>query len=137
MWRSNACLAPVQHRRKGSWADSQGQHSGFCRRRDSGNEKGLSPGDKARLDNYLDNIRELERRINIAINNAVEPESGVPFGIPQSKDVHFKLMFDLIALAFEGDITRSATMMLGVDITSANFPESGTTGAWHGNVPPQ
>jgi len=62
----------------------------------------------------------------------VEPESGVPFGIPQSKDVHFKLMFDLIALAFEGDITRSATMMLGVDITSANFPESGTTGAWHG-----
>jgi hypothetical protein len=95
-------------------------------------KRGLSPGDKARLDNYLDNIRELERRINIAINNAVEPESGVPFGIPQSKDVHFKLMFDLIALAFEGDITRSATMMLGVDITSANFPESGTTGAWHG-----
>jgi len=97
-----------------------------------GMKRGLSPGDKVRLDNYLDNIRELERRINIAINNAVEPESGVPFGIPQSKDVHFKLMFDLIALAFEGDITRSATMMLGVDITSANFPESGTTGAWHG-----
>lgn len=97
-----------------------------------GMKKGLSPGDRVRLDNYLENIRELERRINIAINNAVEPESGVPFGIPQSKDVHFKLMFDLIALAFEGDITRSATMMLGVDITSANFPESGTTGAWHG-----
>jgi len=97
-----------------------------------GMKRGLSPVDKVRLDNYLDNIRELERRINIAINNAVEPESGVPFGIPQSKDVHFKLMFDLIALAFEGDITRSATMMLGVDITSANFPESGTTGAWHG-----
>lgn len=97
-----------------------------------GMKKGLSPGDRGRLDNYLENIRELERRINIAINNAVEPESGVPFGIPQSKDVHFKLMFDLIALAFEGDITRSATMMLGVDITSANFPESGTTGAWHG-----
>jgi len=93
----------------------------------------LSADDKVRLDTYLDNIRELERRIQIAIANPVaEPEEGIPFGIPQSKDVHFKLMFDLIALAFEGDITRSATMMLGVDITSTNFPESGTNGAWHG-----
>jgi hypothetical protein len=93
----------------------------------------LSADDKVRLDTYLENIRELERRIQIAIANPVEePEAGIPFGIPQSKDVHFKLMFDLIALAFEGDITRSATMMLGVDITSANFPESGTNGAWHG-----
>jgi hypothetical protein len=41
-------------------------------------------------------------------------------------------MFDLIALAFEGDITRSATMMLGVDISATSFPESGTNGAWHG-----
>jgi hypothetical protein len=93
----------------------------------------LSTGDRNRLDNYLQNVRELERRIQIALDNAVaEPEQDVPFGIPQSKDVHFKLMFDLIALAFEGDVTRSATMMLGVDITSATFPESGTNGAWHG-----
>lgn len=96
-------------------------------------KKELSRGDQSRLDNYLDNVRELERRIQIAIDNAVpEPEAGVPFGVPASKDVHFKPMFDLIALAFEGDITRSATMMLGVDITSANFPESGSNGAWHG-----
>jgi hypothetical protein len=93
----------------------------------------LSNQDQVRLDDYLENIRELERRVQIAINNAVEePESEIPFGIPQSNDEHFKLMFDLIALAFEGDITRSATMMLGVDITSATFPESGTNGAWHG-----
>lgn len=93
----------------------------------------LSADDKIRLDTYLDNIRELERRIQIAIANPVaEPEEGIPFGIPQSKDVHFKLMFDLIALAFEGDITRSATMMLGVDISASTFPESGTNGAWHG-----
>ena len=96
-------------------------------------KKNLGAGDRTRLDNYLDNVRELERRIRIALDNAVaEPAEEIPFGIPRSKDVHFKLMFDLIALAFEGDITRSATMMLGVDITSANFPESGTTGAWHG-----
>jgi hypothetical protein len=93
----------------------------------------LSSQDQVRLDDYLENIRELERRVQISINNAVEePGSEIPFGIPQSNDEHFKLMFDLIALAFEGDITRSATMMLGVDITSATFPESGTNGAWHG-----
>jgi hypothetical protein len=93
----------------------------------------LGKADQLRLDSYLENIRELERRIRIAIDNSIaEPEQDVPFGIPQSKDVHFKLMFDLIALAFQGDLTRSATMMLGVDITSASFPESGTSGAWHG-----
>jgi len=96
-------------------------------------KRDLGKADQLRLDSYLENIRELERRIRIAIDNAIaEPEQDVPFGIPQSKDVHFKLMFDLIALAFQGDLTRSATMMLGVDITSASFPESGTSGAWHG-----
>ena len=40
-----------------------------------------------------------------------EPSEEVPFGLPQSKDVHFKLMYDLMALAFEGDVTRSATML--------------------------
>ena len=60
-----------------------------------------------------------------------EPTEEVPFGIPQSKDVHFKLMYDLIALAFEGDITRSATLMLGRDLSSITHPESGYTGGWH------
>jgi len=94
----------------------------------------LGSSDKVRLDTYLDNIRELERRIQIAINSGVEePTEEVPFGIPQSKDTHFRLMFDLIALAFEGDLTRSATMMLGRDLSGFSFPESGSTGAWHGS----
>ncbi|MEK9648392.1 MAG: DUF1552 domain-containing protein [Gammaproteobacteria bacterium] len=94
----------------------------------------LGSGDKVRLDTYLDNIRELERRIQIAINSGVEePTEEVTFGIPQSKDTHFRLMFDLIALAFEGDLTRSATMMLGRDLSGFSFPESGSTGAWHGS----
>jgi hypothetical protein len=96
-------------------------------------KKDLGAGDRARLDTYLENIRELERRIRIAIDNPVsEPSDEIPFGIPRSKDVHFKLMFDLIALAFEGDITRSATMMMGRDISLTFFPESGVTTAWHG-----
>jgi hypothetical protein len=93
----------------------------------------LGAGDKARIDTYVDNVREIERRIKIAMSNAVrEPEGDVPFGLPQSKHEHFRLMYDLMALAFEGDITRSITFMLGRDLSGASFPESGYTGGWHG-----
>jgi hypothetical protein len=98
-----------------------------------GFKRSLGHGDQLKLDSYLDNIRELERRIQIAMTNSVaEPTEEVPFGIPQDKDVHFKLMYDLIALAFEGDITRSATFMLGRDLSSITHPASGFTGGWHG-----
>lgn len=94
---------------------------------------GLGAGDRARVDTYIENIRELERRIRIAMDNAVkEPEADVPFGLPQSKHEHFRLMYDLMALAFEGDITRSITFMLGRDLSGASFPESGFNGGWHG-----
>jgi uncharacterized protein DUF1552 len=97
-------------------------------------KKDLGPGDKARLDTYLENISELERRIKIAMNNSMkEPNVEVPFGLPESKHVHFRLMYDLMALAFQGDITRSATFMLGRDLTGASFPESGFNGGWHGS----
>jgi len=93
----------------------------------------LGNGDKARVDTYVDNVRELERRIKIAMDNAVkEPSADIPFGLPESKHLHFRLMYDLMALAFEGDITRSITFMLGRDLSGASFPESGFTGGWHG-----
>ena len=93
----------------------------------------LGAGDKARVDTYVENIRELERRIRIAMENAVkEPESDVPFGLPQNRHEHFRLMYELMALAFEGDITRSITFMLGRDLSGASFPESGFNGGWHG-----
>jgi len=93
----------------------------------------LGGGDKVRIDTYVDNIRELERRIRIATEHSItEPSADVPFGLPESKHVHFRLMYDLMALAFEGDITRSITFMLGRDLSGASVPESGFTGAWHG-----
>ena len=97
-------------------------------------KKPLGAGDRGRLDTYLENIREIERRINIAMDKKVaEPTSEIPFGLPQSKHVHFRLMYDLIALAFEGDLTRSATLMLGRDLSGTSFPESGFNGGWHGS----
>jgi hypothetical protein len=96
-------------------------------------KRSLGPGDRVRLDDYLANVREVERRIRNATNNpAANVEADVPFGVPESKDVHFKLMYDLIALAFEADITRSATLMLGRDLSGTSFPESGYEGGWHG-----
>jgi hypothetical protein len=95
--------------------------------------RSLGAGDKVRVDAYVANVRELERRTLIAMENWVkEPENAVPFGLPQSKHEHFRLMYDLMALAFEGDITRSITFMLGRDLSGASFPESGFIGAWHG-----
>lgn len=97
-------------------------------------KKDLGDADRARLDAYADNIREIERRIKIAMESSVkEPTGEVPFGLPQSKHVHFRLMYDLMALAFEGDITRVATFMLGRDLSGASFPESGFNGGWHGS----
>jgi len=97
-------------------------------------KKDVGSGDKAKLDAYLENIREIERRIKIAMTkNVQEPTQEIPFGVPESKDVHFHLMYDLMALAFQGDITRSATLMLGRDLTGTSFPESGFNGGWHGS----
>jgi hypothetical protein len=96
-------------------------------------KKPLVAEDQSRLDAYLENIREIERRIEIAMNATVkEPRQEIPFGVPENKHVHFRLMYDLMALAFEGDITRSITFMLGRDLSGASFPESGFTGGWHG-----
>ncbi len=98
-----------------------------------GLKRGLAVGDQARLDDYLDKVREIERRIRNAVNNpAAEVSTEVPFGIPESKDVHYKLMYELVALAFEADITRSATLMLGRDLSGTSLPEAGFEGGWHG-----
>ena len=62
-----------------------------------------------------------------------EATEEIPFGLPEKKHVHYRLMYDLMALAFQGDLTRSATFMLGKDLTGASFPESGFNGGWHGS----
>jgi hypothetical protein len=98
-----------------------------------GFKRSLGPGDQVRLDDYLENVREIERRIRNAINNpAADVGTEVPFGIPESNEVHSKIMYDLIALAFEADITRAATLMLGRDLSGTSFPASGYEGGWHG-----
>ena len=93
----------------------------------------VGASDQHRLDEYLSDIREIERRLQIAgkASNAL-PASEVPNGVPESFDDHVKLQFDLQALAFQGDITRVATLLFARDLTGRTFPESGSNSSFHG-----
>jgi hypothetical protein len=93
----------------------------------------LGPADRSRLDEYADDVREIERRLQIAMQaSTVAPASStVPVGVPESFDEHVKLQSDLLALAFRADITRVSTMLYARDLTTRSYPESGTTVAFH------
>jgi hypothetical protein len=96
----------------------------------------VGPTDKAKLDDYAENIREIERRIQkIEERNAKGDEQHLPtapIGVPDNWEEHVKLMFDLQALAFAGDITRVTSFKLSRDATGRAFPESGVNGGFHG-----
>jgi hypothetical protein len=98
-------------------------------------KKTLGLGDQARLGNYLDGVRELERRIQQveARNASGEPRQmpEAPIGVPDAFDEHVKLMFDLQVLAFAADITRVFSFKLSRDSSSRSFPESGVNFAFH------
>jgi len=86
----------------------------------------ISVSDRSRLDDYAEAVREIERRLEIAASaSAAAPENlDVPPGIPQSFDEHIKLQFDLLALAFQADITRVGTLLFARDLTGRRYPES-------------
>jgi hypothetical protein len=93
----------------------------------------IGPADRMRVDQYLEDVREIERRLAIAAkaSNAA-PASAMPYGVPESFDEHIKLQFDLLTLAFQGDITRVSTLLYARDLTGRSYPESGTTISFHG-----
>jgi hypothetical protein len=86
----------------------------------------VSPSDRQRLDQYAEDVREIERRLQIAMKaSSVAPENmAVPVGVPQTFDEHIKLQFDLLALAFKADITRVGTLLFARDLTGRTYPES-------------
>ena len=93
----------------------------------------VSRTDRVRLDQYLSDVREIERRLQIAAQASdVTPDVAVPYGVPASFDEHIKLQFDLLALAFQGDITRVSTLLYARDLTGRVYPESGTNVSFHG-----
>jgi len=95
----------------------------------------LGPADRRRLGEYLDEIRDLERGIqNVEARNLNESSrllAGAPLSVPDSFEEHIGLMFDLIRLAFQADLTRICTLKLGIDRSQRLYPESGSTTPFH------
>ena len=98
-------------------------------------KRDLGAADKNRIDQYLENIRELERRIQlIEARNSSGAERALPeapAGVPDSFEEHVKLMFDVQVLAFESDMTRVFSFKTGRDASSRTYPESGTNKGFH------
>jgi hypothetical protein len=95
----------------------------------------VGAGDRNRLDQYTEDVREIERRLKIAMEaSTVAPtDMSVPVGVPQTFDEHIKLQFDLMALAFQADITRVGTLLFARDLTGRTYPESeAPTSGFHG-----
>jgi hypothetical protein len=98
--------------------------------------KGLDASDRSRLNDYLDNVREIEARIQKVekYNSSGEaralPEA--PVGVPDSFEEHVRLMFDLQVLAFMTDTTRVSAFKLSRDVSSRVYPESGVKSPFHG-----
>jgi hypothetical protein len=96
----------------------------------------LGPIDRQRLDQYVENIREIEQRIqrieerNSSGDTRDLPEA--PAGVPDSFEKHVKLMFDLQLLAFESDLTRVFSFKWGRDASGRVYPESGSDAGFHG-----
>ena len=105
-------------------------------------DRELPAQDRSTVEEYLQNIREVESRIQASGHRAADAGEmpDAPAGIPASYDEHVRVMYDLIALAWRADITRVATFMKGVEASSIGYPQIGVPESHHivshhGNVP--
>jgi hypothetical protein len=92
----------------------------------------LGAEDRTRVDQYLDTVREVERRIQKAetADNGL-PDLDRPIGVPVSYSEHAKLMFDLQVLALQGDVTRVTSFQLARETSNRTYPEAGVNDPHH------
>jgi Protein of unknown function (DUF1552) len=105
-------------------------------------EGGLGPRDRVRLNDYLENVREIEQRIQRAEKQATTdvPVPNAPIGVPESFEEHVALQFDLLALAYEANITKVFAFMMSRDASQRVYPDIGViephhSMSHHGNNP--
>ncbi len=97
-------------------------------------QRGLGPRDRAKLTEYLDNVREIERRIQQAEKQRTETLLEVPatpIGVPESWEEHVKLMFELMALAYQGNLTRVVSFMMARELSTLSYPQIGVADGHH------
>jgi hypothetical protein len=104
--------------------------------------KGLDTRDRARLSEYLDNLREIERRIQrTEQHNTTQVASlDAPIGVPESFEDHVALMFDMLAVAYQADLTRVFSFMMARELSARTYPGIGVPEqhhqvSHHGNDP--
>ena len=96
-------------------------------------ERGLGPRDRTRLTDYLDNLREIERRIQRQEARGATQVNApdAPIGVPDSFDEHVAILFDLLAVAYQADITRVFTFMMSRELSQRTYPQIGVTEQHH------
>jgi hypothetical protein len=96
-------------------------------------QRRLPAGDRSRVDQYLNDVREIERRIEKAAKQASADLTlpDAPVGAPKEVEAHIKLMIDLQVLAWQADITRVTTLLLAKELSNAVYPKSGVRDAFH------
>jgi Protein of unknown function (DUF1552) len=95
--------------------------------------KKIAPADRARVDQYLNDLREIERRIE-KVGQQVSGDLNVPpapTAIPRDFEEHIKLMFDLWVLAWQADLTRVTTLLMAKELSGAVYAKSGIRDAFH------
>ncbi|HVY72105.1 MAG TPA: DUF1552 domain-containing protein, partial [Verrucomicrobiae bacterium] len=98
-----------------------------------GMQRRLAASDKAKLDQYLTGVRELETRIDRAerLGKVIDPGVETPNGVPMDHEEYVQLMYDMMVLAFQTDSTRVATMLLAHDGSNRSFTEVGVSEGHH------
>ena len=118
----------AQPRRRGRARRSTAAASSISSPKTPGScEAGLGPTDKRKLDEYLSSIREIERQIEKAENDnaQIDPHMDKPYGVPADFAEHFKLMTDMMTIAFQADLTRVLTFLVTREGTSRAYREIG------------
>jgi hypothetical protein len=105
-------------------------------------ERNLGAADRSRLDEYLTHVHEVERRIQLTEQQADSdlPIPTAPIGVPESFEAHAQLLYELLALAYEADLTRVFTFMTAREVSQRTYPQIGVpephhTISHHGNKP--
>jgi hypothetical protein len=114
-------------RRRASLLDSVGEEIARLQRR-------LGPEDRTRVGQYLETVREVERRIQKAEAQTADaplPDLDRPIGVPAAYAEHARLMFDLQVLAMQGDVTRVLTFQLARETSNRTYPEIGVPDPHH------
>ncbi len=97
-------------------------------------QRGLGAKDRAKLGEYAENVREIERRIQQAERQRTDhllDTPPVPIGVPENWEEHVKLMFELMALAYQGDMTRVTTFMMARELSTLTYPQIGVADGHH------